>query len=86
MLPSVDHGAVLGETQMGQATRVNGNRRIARCECGATLEGDSEDGLYEAVQLHLAQHHPQLLGAMGLDVVLQMAEDIGDHDASGSGH
>ena len=86
MLPSVDHGAVLGETQMGQATGVNGNRRIARCECGATLEGDSEDGLYEAVQLHLAQHHPQLLGAMGLDVVLQMAEDIGGQDASGSGH
>jgi hypothetical protein len=86
ILPSVDHGAVLGGTQVNQMARVNGNRRIARCECGATLEGDSEEGLYEAVQLHLAQHHPQLLGAMGLDVVLQMAEDIGGQGASGSGH
>jgi hypothetical protein len=77
---------VLGVTQAGQASRVNGNRRIARCECGATLEGESEEGLFEAVQLHVAQHHPQLLGAMGLDVVLQMAEDIGGTDAGGSGH
>jgi hypothetical protein len=83
---AVDHGAVLGEQQLGQMTRLNGNRRIVRCECGATLEGDSKEGLYEAVQLHLAQHHPQLLGAMGLDVVLQMAEDIGGPNASGNGH
>ena len=82
----MDQGAVLGNKQLGQLTRVNGNLRIVRCECGATLEGDSEEGLYEAVQLHLAQHHPQLLGAMGPDVVLQMAEDIGGPDASGSGH
>ena len=82
----MDQGAVLDETHLGRLGRVNGNRRIVRCECGATLEGNSEDGLYEAVQLHLAQHHPQLLGAMGLDVVLQMAEDIGGQDASGSGH
>lgn len=79
----MDQGAVLGETQLGRLGRVNGNRRIARCECGAMLEGDSEGGLYEAVQLHLAQHHPQLLGAMGLDVVLQMAEDVGGTDANG---
>jgi hypothetical protein len=77
---------MLGEKQLGQMTRINGTRRIARCECGATLEGDSEKGLYEAVQLHLAQHHPQLLGAMGLDVVLQMAEDIGGENAGGTGH
>jgi hypothetical protein len=83
ILPSVD--GVLGEKQAGQASRVNGNRRIAYCECGAALKGDSEEGLYEAAQLHLAQHHPQLLGAMGPDVVLQMAEDIGGTDASGSG-
>jgi hypothetical protein len=72
--------------QVGQEPRFNGTRRVAYCECGAVLVGDSEDGLYEAAQRHLAQHHPQLLGAMGLDVVLQMAEDIGGTDASGSGH
>jgi hypothetical protein len=49
--------------------------RIAYCECGARLAGDSEDQLFEAAQAHLAHHHPQLLGAVGLDVVQQMAEE-----------
>jgi hypothetical protein len=53
------------------------HRRVARCECGALLVGDSEQELYEAAQLHLARHHPQLLGALGPDVVTQMAENVG---------
>jgi hypothetical protein len=86
IFPGVGHNDGLGETQVAQEPRVNGNRRVAHCECGAVLVGDSEVGLYEAAQRHLAQHHPQLLGAMGRDVVQQMAEDIGGNDASGSGH
>jgi hypothetical protein len=57
------------------------HRRVARCECGALLVGDSKQELYEAAQLHLARHHPQLLGALGLEVVAQMAEDVGGGDA-----
>jgi hypothetical protein len=49
--------------------------RIAHCECGAQLVGDSEQELFDATQAHLAHHHPQLLGALGLDVVQQMAEE-----------
>jgi hypothetical protein len=49
--------------------------RIAFCECGARLAGNSEDELFEAAQAHLAHHHPELLGAVGLDVVQQMAEE-----------
>lgn len=52
-----------------------GPSRIAYCECGAQLTGTSEHELFEAAQQHLAHHHPQLLGALGLDVVLQMAEE-----------
>jgi hypothetical protein len=44
--------------------------RIAYCECGAQLSGDSEQELFDAAQQHLAHHHPQLL-----DVVQQMAEE-----------
>lgn len=51
------------------------NLRIAYCECGARLAGNTEDELFEAAQAHLAHHHPQLLGAVGLDVVQQMAEE-----------
>jgi hypothetical protein len=49
--------------------------RIAYCECGAQLQGDSEQELFDAAQAHLAHHHPELLGAVGLDVVAQMAEE-----------
>ena len=48
--------------------------RIAVCECGAQLTGDSRAELFEAAQSHLAHHHPRLLGAVGLDVVSQMAQ------------
>ena len=46
---------------------------------GARLAGDSEQELFEAAERHLAHHHPQLLGALGRDVVIQMAEDVGGH-------
>jgi len=55
------------------------HKRIAYCECGAQLAGDSERELFDATQRHLAHHHPQLLGALGLDVVQQMAEDVRGH-------
>jgi predicted small metal-binding protein len=54
-----------------------GHRRIAYCECGAQLAGNSEQELFKAVQRHLAHHHPQLLGALEPDLVQQMAEDVG---------
>lgn len=60
-----------------------GQRRIAQCECGAQLAGGSDMELFEAVERHLAHHHPQLLGAMEPDVVVQMAEDVGRGSATG---
>jgi len=54
-----------------------GQRRIAQCECGAQLAGDSDEHLFVAVERHLAHHHPQLLGALEPEVVFQMAEDVG---------
>jgi hypothetical protein len=51
------------------------SRRIAFCECGAQLVGRSGQELFDAAQAHLAHHHPELLGAVGLDVVQQMAEE-----------
>ena len=56
---------------------INRGRRIAKCECGAQLAGGTDQELFEAVERHLAHHHPQLLGALEPDVVFQMAEDVG---------
>ena len=53
------------------------HRRIAFCECGAQLVGESEQELFDAAERHLAHHHPQFLGAMELNTVQQMAEDVG---------
>jgi predicted small metal-binding protein len=46
------------------------------CECGAQLAGDSRPELMQAVEAHVAHHHPELLGALEADVVMQMAEDV----------
>jgi hypothetical protein len=48
--------------------------RIAFCECGAQLAGNSRGELFEAAQSHIAHHHPELLGAVGADVVSQMTQ------------
>ena len=65
---------------MGTINR--GTRRIVHCECGAQLAGGSAEELFDAVERHLAHHHPQLLGALGPEVVVQMAEDLGPPGAN----
>ena len=58
-----------------------GHRRIAYCECGAQLSGESELELFNAAQRHLAHHHPELLGALEPEVVHKMAEDVPGRNA-----
>jgi hypothetical protein len=57
------------------ATKTEEHSRIAFCECGAQLAGESRGQLFNAAQAHLAHHHPELLGALGLEVVQQMVEE-----------
>jgi hypothetical protein len=56
---------------------VTGSDRIAYCECGAAFQASTEVQLFEAAQAHLAQHHPELMGAFELGVITQMAERPG---------
>jgi hypothetical protein len=49
--------------------------RVAYCECGAQLAGDTRGQFFDAAQAHLAHHHPELLGALGPGLVQQMAEE-----------
>lgn len=56
--------------------------QVAYCECGAQFAGTSRQELFAAAEQHLAHHHPQLLGALELDVVKQMTEERpGAHSA-----
>jgi len=54
---------------------INEHSRIAHCECGAQLAGDTGGQLFDAAQAHLAHHHPELLGALEPRLVQQMAEE-----------
>jgi hypothetical protein len=58
-------------------TAISEGKRTAQCECGAQLVGVTDQDLFDAVERHLAHHHPQLLGALEPEVVFQMAEDVG---------
>ncbi|HET9105501.1 MAG TPA: hypothetical protein VFN55_19290 [Solirubrobacteraceae bacterium] len=48
--------------------------QVAYCECGAQFAGNDRQELFTAAERHLAHHHPELLGALGSDVVDQMIE------------
>jgi hypothetical protein len=65
---------------VGHATSEE-HRQVAVCECGAQLAGDSRLDLFQAAERHVAHHHPELVGALELDMVVQMAEDVGGIDA-----
>ena len=83
------HTTILGGAQQVHSRRndaaemsaIEGSRRIAYCECGARLAGNSEQELFDAAQQHLAQDHPRLLGALGAETVKQMAEELGGRKA-----
>jgi hypothetical protein len=70
----------LDRSDQGAYTTINeGHWRIANCECGAQLAGGTQEELFDAVERHVAHHHPQLLGALELDTVNQMAENVDGH-------
>ncbi len=52
-----------------------GPSRKPTVSAGRNLAGTLRHELFEAAQRHLAHRHPQLLGALGLDVVQQMGEE-----------
>jgi hypothetical protein len=43
------------------------------CECGETVRADSDDALVAAVERHVDEHHPALVGKLSRDDVLGMA-------------
>ena len=45
------------------------------CPCGETVRGDSEDELVSAVEAHVQERHPEMVGTMSRDQILGMASD-----------
>ena len=49
---------------------------IMTCECGEVARAETEDELIAAVERHLADQHPDLVGKLSRDDILAMAEMV----------
>jgi predicted small metal-binding protein len=47
---------------------------LVNCECGQVIRADGEDELVTEVEQHVEEHHPDLVGKLGRDQILAMAE------------
>ena len=45
------------------------------CPCGATVRGESDDELVANVEQHVQDQHPDMVGTMTRDKILEMAHD-----------
>jgi hypothetical protein len=47
---------------------------IMNCECGEVTRAETEEELIAAVERHVAEQHPDLVGALSREDILAMAE------------
>jgi predicted small metal-binding protein len=48
---------------------------IVNCECGEVIRAETDDELVAAVSAHVERDHPELIGKLGRDDILAMAEE-----------
>ena len=46
---------------------------VIRCDCGQTVDGDDEPTLLAAARHHIAERHPDLVGALSDEDLRRMA-------------
>ena len=49
--------------------------KVVHCECGTDVEADSDDELVAKVEEHVAESHPELVGKMDREQILDLAQD-----------
>jgi uncharacterized protein DUF1059 len=49
--------------------------KVIHCECGANLEGETEDDLVTKVEEHVQERHPERVGKMSREQILGMAHE-----------
>ena len=49
--------------------------KVINCECGQVVRAEDDDELVAKVERHVGQDHPELVGKLGRDDILAMAED-----------
>ncbi len=49
--------------------------KVVHCECGTDVQADSDDELVSEVEQHVAERHPDLVGKMTREQILNMAHE-----------
>jgi predicted small metal-binding protein len=49
--------------------------KVVNCECGLIIRGEDDEELFEQVQSHISDHHPDLVGTVTRADLLSMAEE-----------
>ena len=49
--------------------------KVINCECGQTVRADTDDELVAKVEGHVQADHPELVGKLGREDILAMAEE-----------
>jgi len=49
--------------------------KVINCECGQVVRAENDDALVSQVEQHVNSDHPELVGKLGRDDILAMAEE-----------
>jgi predicted small metal-binding protein len=49
--------------------------KVVHCPCGTDVRGQTDDEIVSNVEQHVSEHHPDMVGQMGREQILEMAED-----------
>jgi predicted small metal-binding protein len=49
--------------------------KVVHCPCGTDVTGESDDELVANVEAHVKEHHPDQVGTMSREQVLEMAQE-----------
>jgi predicted small metal-binding protein len=49
--------------------------KVVHCPCGTDVEAESEDELVTKVENHVQESHPEMVGQMSREQILEMAHD-----------
>jgi len=50
--------------------------KVIKCECGYVVRGDTDEELLAGAREHIQDAHPDLVGKVGDDDLLAMAEEV----------
>jgi len=49
--------------------------QVVHCPCGTDVTGESDDELVSNVEQHVQENHPDMVGKMSREQILEMAHD-----------